>query len=166
MTTKTAAKTAKPEKPIKRMGGARPGAGRTQTTYKISVEAAKRLQAIAKHHSSDAAQTIEGLINQYYAETLAPALEKNRLSDEANQLLNILTPEPQTVDTISKRLRIPKSKLQTLIAQYQNDLQAQGLHLHVATHSEVAQAIKLSSQLNNQDHTYYNKLSRNLFTLK
>jgi predicted ArsR family transcriptional regulator len=144
----------------KRMGGARPGAGRTQTTYKISVEAAKRLQTIAKHYGNRPEQLLEGLINNHFAE-----LENTRISDEANQLLNVLTPEPQTIDTISKRLRISKSKLQTLIAQHQNDLEAQGLHLHVATHSEVAQAIKLSSQLNNQDHTYYNKLSRNLFSL-
>ncbi len=144
----------------KRMGGVRPGAGRTQTTYKISVEAAKRLHTIAKHYGNAPEELLEGLINNHHAE-----LENTRISDQANQLLNILTPEPQTLDTISKRLRIPKSKLQTLIAQYQNDLEAQGLHLHVATHSEVAQAIKLPSKLNNQDHTYYNKLSRNLFSL-
>jgi hypothetical protein len=162
MTTKTAAKAGKP---IKQMGGARPGAGRTQTTYKISVEAARRLQAIAKHHNSDAAQTIEGLINQYYAGTIAPTLEKNRLSDEANQLLAILTPEPQTVDSISKRLRMPKATLQTLIDQHQNELISQGLHLHVATHSEVARAIKLPSKINQNEHTYYSKISRNLFSL-
>jgi hypothetical protein len=159
MTTKTA------EKP-KRMGGARPGAGRTQTTYKISVEAARRLQAIARHHDADPAQTIEGLINQYYAQVLAPALEKNRLSDEANQLLAILTPEPQTVDRLSKRLRMPKTTLETLITRNHDELISQGLHLHVATHSEVARAIKLPSKLNRGEHTYYNKLSRNLFSLK
>ncbi len=162
MTTTTAAK---PERPIKRMGGARPGAGRTQTTYKISVEAARRLQAIAKHHSSDPAQTIEGLINQYYAETLAPTLEKNQLSDEASQLLAILTPEPQTVSTLAKRLRMPKSTLEALITQQQDQLISQGAHLHVATHSEVAHAIKLPSKLNRSEHTYYNKVSRNLFSL-
>ncbi len=151
MTTKTESK---------RMGGARPGAGRTQTTYKISVEAAKRLHTIAKHYGNAPEELLEGLINNHYTE-----LEKTHISDEAQQLLNILTPEAQSIDTVSKRLRIPKSKLQTLIAQHQNDLEAQGLHLHIATHSEVAQAIKLASQLNNQDHTYYNKLSRNLFSL-
>jgi hypothetical protein len=41
----------------------------------------------------------------------------------------------------------------------------QGIHLHVATASEVPQAIKLPSQLNNSEQTYYNKLSRNLFSL-
>ncbi len=161
MTTKTAAK---PERPIKRMGGARPGAGRTQTTYKISVDAARRLQAIARHHNSDPAQTIEGLINQYYAETLGPALEKNRLSDEANQLLAILKPEPQTVTTLSKRLRIPKVTLEALITQHQDELVQRGLHLHVATHSQVERAIKLPSRLNSNEHTYYSSLSRNLFT--
>jgi predicted ArsR family transcriptional regulator len=160
MTTKTAAK---PERPIKRMGGARPGAGRTQTTYKISVEAARRLQAIARHHTSDTAQTIEGLINQYYAETLAPQLENKRLSDEATQLLAILTTKPQTVDSLSKRLRMPKTTLQDLITQHQDELISQGLHLHVATRSEVARAIKLPSKLNSAEHTYYNKLSRTLF---
>ncbi len=163
MTTKTAAKA---QKPIKQMGGARPGAGRTQTTYKISTEAAKRLQAIAKHHDADAGHTIEGLINKYYAETLAPALEKNRLSDEANQLLAILAPEPQTVDRLSKRLRMPKTTLETLITHNHDELISQGLHLHVATHSEVARAIKLPSKLNRSEYTYYNKLSRNLFSLK
>jgi predicted ArsR family transcriptional regulator len=161
MTTKTAAK---PEKPIKSMGGARPGAGRTQTTYKISVEAARRLQTIAKHHSSNAGDIIEGLINQYYAETLAPALEKNRLSDEANQLLAILKPEPQTVTTLSKRLRIPKATLESLITQHQDELVQRGLHLHVATHSQVERAIKLPSRLNSNEHTYYSSLSRNPFT--
>jgi predicted ArsR family transcriptional regulator len=160
MTTKPATKA---EKPIKQMGGARPGAGRTQTTYKISIEAAKQLQAIAKHHSSDTAQTIEGLINQYYAGTLAPALKKNQLSDEANQLLAILTTKPQTVDSLSKRLRMTKTTLQDLITQHQDELISQGLHLHVATHSEVARAIKLPSKLNRSEHTYYNKLSRTLF---
>jgi predicted ArsR family transcriptional regulator len=162
MTTKTAAK---PERPIKRMGGARPGAGRTQTTYKISVEAARRLQAIAKHHSSHPAQTIEGLINQYYTETLAPTLEKNQLSDEANQLLAILKPEPQTITSLSKRLRIPKTTLEALITQHQDELVERGVHLHVATHSQVERAIKLPSRLNSNDHTYYSSLSRNLFSL-
>jgi hypothetical protein len=157
---------AKPQKPIKQMGGARPGAGRTQTTYKISVEAARRLQAIAKHHTSDPAETIEGLINNYYAGTIAPALEKNRLSDEANQLLAILTPEPQTVDRLSKRLRMSKTTLETLITHNHDELISQGLHLHVATHSEVPRAIKLPSKFNRDEHTYYNKLSRNLFSLK
>ncbi len=160
MTTKTAAKS---ERPIKRMGGARPGAGRTQTTYKISVEAARRLQAITRHHNSDPAQTIEGLINRYYAETLAPALENTRLSDEATQLLAILTTKPQTVDSLSKRLRMPKATLEALITQHQDELTKQGLHLHVATASEVARAIKLPSNLNSAEHTYYNKLSRTLF---
>ena len=160
MTTKSATKL----EPIKRMGGARPGAGRTQTTYKINVEAAKRLQAIAKHHSSDAAQTIEGLINQYYAETLAPTLENKWLSDEATQLLTILKPEPQTVDSLSKRLRLPKATLQALIIQNQDELVNQGLHLHVATHSQVERAIKLPSKLNPNEHTYYSSLSRNLFS--
>ncbi len=162
MTTKTATKA---QKPTKQMGGARPGAGRTQTTYKISVEAARRLQAIANHHSSDAAQTIEGLINQYYAQTLAPTLEKNRLSDEANQLLAILKPEPQTVATLSKRLRIPKATLEALITQHQDELVQRGLHLHVATHSQVERAIKLPSKLNPNEHTYYSSLSRNLFSM-
>jgi hypothetical protein len=157
----------------KRMGGARPGAGRTQTTYKISVDAAKRLQKIAAKYGNPPEQLLEALINNHYAHLVQERLihdhhtelENTRISDEANQLLNILTPEPQSLTTICKRLRISKNKLQTLIAQHQDNLEAQGLHLHVATHSEVAQAIKLPSQLNNQDHTYYNKLSRNLFSL-
>ena len=153
------------ETPIKRMGGARPGAGRTQTTYKISVEAARRLQDIAKHHNSDPTQTIEGLIHNYYIETLIPLLENKGFSDEARQLLNILTPEPQTVETISKRLRMPKAKLQELITQHQEELVNQGLQLHVATHSEVGRAITLPSKLNSKEHTYYNKISRNLFSL-
>jgi predicted ArsR family transcriptional regulator len=156
-------KTAPTEKLTKKMGGARPGAGRTQTTYKISVEAARRLQAIAKHHDSDAGQTLEGLINRYYAETLAPALENTRLSDEATQLLAILTAKPQTIDSLSKRLRMPKATLEALITQHQDELTKQGLHLHVATASEVARAIKLPSKLNSAEHTYYNKLSRTLF---
>jgi hypothetical protein len=158
MTTKTAAKAAKPEKPIKRMGGARPGAGRTQTTYKISIDAAKRLHIIAKHYGNAPEELLEGLINNHHTE-----IEKTRISDEANQLLNILTPEPQTVDTISKRLRIPKTTLETLITHNHDELISHGLHLHVATHSEVARAIKLPSTLNSTEHTYYNKLSRTLF---
>ncbi len=160
MTTKTAAK---PEKLLKKMGGARPGAGRTQTTYKIGVEAAHRLQAIAKHHDSDVSQTIEGLINRYYTETLAPALENKRLSDEATQLLAILRTKPQTVDSLSKRLRLQKTTLQDIITQHQDELISRGVQLHVATHSEVARAIKLPSKLNSAEHTYYNKLSRTLF---
>ncbi len=158
----------------KRMGGARPGAGRTQTTYKISVDAAKRLQKIAAKYGNPPEQLLEGLINNHYAHLVQERLikdhhtelENTHISDEANQLLNILTPEPQTIDTISKRLGMPKNKLQTLIAQHQSDLEAQGMHLHVATHSEVAQSIKLTSQLNDQDHTYYNRVSRNLFSIK
>jgi predicted ArsR family transcriptional regulator len=160
MTGKTASKAE-----AKRMGGARPGAGRTQTTYKISVEAAKRLQAIARHHTSDPAETIEGLINNYYAGTIAPLLENKQLSDEANQLLALLTPEPQTVDRLSKRLRLTKPTLETLITQQQDQLTRQGLHLHVATHSQVKRAIKLPSKLNPNEHTYYSSLSRNLFSM-
>ena len=157
MTNKPAAKS---------MGGARPGSGRTQTTYKISVAAAKRLRDIAKHHDSDPEGIIEGLINSYYAETIKPVLEKKRFSDEAGQLLTILTPEAQTVATICKRLRMSKNALEELIAQHQEELTNHGVHLHTATRSEVAQGIKLPSRLNPTEHTYYNKISRNLFSTK
>jgi len=151
-------------KSAKRMGGARPGAGRTQTTYKISVEAARRLREIVTYYGGDPAQIIEGLINQHYSAIKPSVVE--RLPDVATQLLALLTPEAQTVETLCKRLRMPKAELEGLIAQHKDELVKHGLHLHVATHSEVARAIKLPGGLNRDEPTYYNKLSRNLFRLQ
>ncbi len=152
------------DKPAKTMGGARPGAGRTQTTYKISVEAARRLQEIVKRYGGDPSQLIEGLINQHYSMIKPNAVEP--LSDAATQLVALLTPEAQTVETLCKRLRMSKAELERLVTMHQDELVKEGVHLHVATHSEVARAIKIPGGLNREELTYYNKLSRNLFSLQ
>ncbi|MBA3946680.1 MAG: hypothetical protein H0X37_19215 [Herpetosiphonaceae bacterium] len=150
--------------PAKRMGGARPGAGRTQTTYKISVEAARRLREIVKRYGGDPSQLIEGLINQHYSMIKPNVVEP--LSDAATQLVALLTLEAQTVETLCKRLRMSKAELERLVTMYQDELVKKGVHLHVATHSEVTRAIKLPGGLNRDEPTYYNKLSRNLFSLQ
>jgi len=151
-------------KPAKRMGGARPGAGRTQTTYKISVEAAHRLQEIVKRYGGDPSQLIEGLINQHYSMIKPNVVEP--LSDAATQLVALLTPEAQTVETLCKRLRMSKAELECLVMLHQDELVKKGVHLHVATRSEIAKAIKLPGVLNPDEVTYYSKLSRNLFGLQ
>jgi hypothetical protein len=131
-----------------------------QTRYTISTAAAKKLQAIAKHHNSNPAQTIEGLINSYHN-----SIKAEPMQDDIAQLLSLLTPEPQTVASLSKRLRMRKAELERLIAAHQEKLIENGLHLHTATASETEKAIKLPSPLNPTEHTYYSKLSRNLFSL-
>jgi hypothetical protein len=140
-------------------GGARPGAGRPQKTYTISREAARKLKAIATHHNSDAAQTIEGLINNYYSSTLSPSVNSN-----VEQLMAALTPEPQTVEKVRKQLRMTKADLESLIIQNWGNLIERGVHIHTATASEIAKAIKLPSRTNPTEHSYYSKLSKNLFS--
>jgi hypothetical protein len=92
--------------------------------------------------------------------------EVHPMQDDAVHLLHLLTPEPQTVETLCKRLRMKKADLEQLIIMHKDELVHRGLHVHVATRSEIAKAIKLPGVLNPDELTYYSKLSRNLFGLR
>jgi hypothetical protein len=92
--------------------------------------------------------------------------EAHLMQDDAAHLLHLLTPEPQTVETLCKRLRMKKADLEQLIIMHKDELVHCGLHVHVATRSEIAKAIKLPGVLNPDELTYYSKLSRNLFGLR
>jgi len=106
----------------------------------------------------------EALLAQLIAD--AARQDNQPMHDDIMHLLNLLTPEPQTVVTLCRRLRLRKPDLEQLVMQHMTTLIENGLHLHVATHSEVATAIKVPSSINTGELTYYNKLSRNLFSLQ
>jgi hypothetical protein len=150
----------------KQKGGARPGAGRIQTIYKISPEAARKLKAIAKHHNRDPRDILEIIINSHPAITA-----KEQFHDEPMQrlhtelLLTVLKPEPQTIGQIAKLLNISKAQLEQRISRHLPELVERGLHLHTATASEIEKAIKLPSPLNPDEHTYYSKVSKDLFSI-
>jgi L-lactate utilization protein LutB len=143
-----------------RSGGARPGAGRPQTTYKLMETPARQLRELAATRNMHP----EALLAQLIAE--AAHQEAQPMQDDAAHLLHLLTPEPQTVETLCKRIRMSKAKLEQVIAEHREELVQHGLHLYTATSSEVAKAIKLPSVLNPDELTYYSKLSRNLFGLQ
>jgi biotin operon repressor len=140
-------------------GGARPGSGRINQTYKISVAAARKLQELARKYGNDPAQLLEGLVNSHYS-----TLQAEPIQDDIAQLLSLLTPEPQSVASLAKRLRMTKSQLENLIAGHQENLIENGARIHTATASEVQKAIKLPSRTNPTELSYYSKLSRNLFS--
>jgi hypothetical protein len=141
-------------------GGARPGSGRINQTYKISVAAARKLQELARKYGNDPAQLLEGLVNSHYN-----TLQAEPIQDDIAQLLRLLTPEPQSVASLAKRLRMTKSQLENLIAGHQEKLIENSVHIHTATASEVQKAIKLPSRTNPTQHTYYSKLSKKLFSI-
>ncbi len=143
-----------------RSGGARPGAGRPQTTYKLMETPARQLRELAATRNMHP----EALLAQLIGE--AAHQEAQPMQDDAAHLLHLLTPEPQTVATLCKRLRMNKADLEQLIIMHKDELVHRGLHVHVATRSEIAKAIKLPSVLNPDELTYYSKLSRNLFGLR
>jgi biotin operon repressor len=143
-------------------GGARPGSGRVQQQYKIGVAAARKLQELAKHYGNEEpGQLLEGLVNSHYSSIKAAPVQ-----DDVAQLLSLLTPEPQSVASLAKRLRMTKSELERLITTHQKTLVERGIHLHTATASETEKAIQLPSPLNPQEQTYYSKLSKNLFSVQ
>jgi len=75
-------------------------------------------------------------------------------------LLALLTPEPQPVTTVAKRLRMSRPQLQQVIAANRPTLEAYGMHVHPAAKSEVVQSIKLPSLSNADEPTYYSRISR------
>ncbi len=143
-----------------RSGGARPGAGRPQTTYRLPERPARQLRELAATRNMHP----EALLVQLIVE--AAHQEAQPMQDDAAHLLHLLTPEPQTVATLCKRLRMKKADLEQLIMMHKDALVQRGLHVHVATRSEIAKAIKLPSVLNPDELTYYSKLSRNVFGLR
>ncbi|MBA3946597.1 MAG: hypothetical protein H0X37_18785 [Herpetosiphonaceae bacterium] len=143
-----------------RSGGARPGAGRPKTTYRLTETPARQLLALATKRNVHP----DALLAQLIAD--AARQDNQPMHDDVMHLLNLLTPEPQTVAILCRRLRLRKPDLEQLVVEHMTTLIENGLHLHVATHSEVATAIKLPGSFNNAEPTYYNKLSRNLFSLK
>jgi hypothetical protein len=142
-------------------GGARPGSGRINQTYKISVAAARKLQELGRKYGNEPAQLLEGLVNNHYTSTLTPSADTN-----VEQLLGALKPEAQTIENLRKQLRMTKAELETLIIQHWDTLVERGLHIHTATTSEVQKAIKLPSRTNPTELSYYSKLSRNLFSIE
>ncbi|MBA3947076.1 MAG: hypothetical protein H0X37_21260 [Herpetosiphonaceae bacterium] len=143
-----------------RSGGARPGAGRPQTTYKLTETPARHLRELAATRNMHP----EALLAQLIAEAVHQ--EAQPMQDDAAHLLHLLTPEPQTIETLCKRLQMKKADFEQLIIMHKDELVHRGLHLHVATRSEIAKAIKLPGVLNPDELTYYSKLSRNLFGLR
>lgn len=141
-----------------RSGGARAGAGRKQTTYRLTETPARQLRELAEKRGLHPDALLAQLIGEAYSQEAKP------MHDDAAQLLQLLTPEAQPVETIAKRMRMKRADLEGLIAQHQLELVERGLQLHTATASEVARAIKLPGQLNSAEPTYYSRLSLNLFT--
>ncbi len=81
------------------------------------------------------------------------------------QLLVTLTPEPQTIAHLCKRLRMKPAQLALVLAANRDALVDRGMHLHVATASEVGKAIKLPSISNPAQPAYYSRISKNLFSV-
>ncbi len=137
-----------------RSGGARPGAGRPKTTYKLATTPARQLLELAAKRNIHPEALLAQLIDD------AARQSTHLMHDDAAHLLHLLTPEPQTVETLCKRLRMTKAKLEQVITEHREELVHHGLHLHTATASEVTRALKLAGGLNADEPTYYNKLSR------
>jgi len=55
-----------------------------------------------------------------------------------------------------------KAQLATVVSESRSALDAHGVQLHVATASEIGNAIKLASGMNDAEPTFYSKLSRQL----
>ncbi len=143
-----------------RSGGVRSGAGRPKTTYKLTTTPARQLLELAAKRNIHPDALLAQLIGDAAWEEAHP------MHDDPAHLLHLLTPEPQTVETLCKRLRMKKADLEQLIIVHKDELVHRGLHVHVATRSEIAKAIKLPGVLNPDELTYYSKLSRNLFGLR
>jgi hypothetical protein len=128
--------------------------------YRLTETPARQLLALAATRNVH----LEALLAQLIGDV---ARQDNQpMHDDVMYLLNLLTPELQTVVELCRRLRLRKPDLEQLVVEHMTTLIENGLQLHVATHSEVATAIKLPSSINTAEPTYYNKLSRNLFSLQ
>jgi hypothetical protein len=112
-------------KKSKPMGGARPGAGRTQTTYKISTDAAKHLQVIAKHYGNKPEELLEGIIQQTAAQKLMDDLSKP--IPAVQKLMDDLSKPIPAVQKLMDDLSKPTPAVQKLMDDFTGQTAAQTL---------------------------------------